>query len=51
MPLSRGYSVLIGTVANHYIDPPDHLGRWHITILKSRQIAAHYMIPQLTSNQ
>jgi len=28
MPLSRGYSVLIGAVANNHIDPPDHLGRW-----------------------
>ena len=28
MPLSRGYSVLIDAVANHHIDPPDHLGRW-----------------------
>lgn len=28
MPLTDGYGVVIGTVAHHYIEPPDTEGRW-----------------------
>ena len=28
MPLNDGYGVVIGTVADHYIEPPDNQGRW-----------------------
>jgi len=34
MPLSDGYGVVVGTVAGHFIDPPDNEGRWpHYHIL------------------
>jgi hypothetical protein len=28
MPLDDGYGVVIGTIADHYIEPPDEEGRW-----------------------
>lgn len=28
MPLSNGYGVVIGTLASHFIDPPDNQGNW-----------------------
>ncbi|MGG3522538.1 DUF2278 family protein [Bacillus pseudomycoides] len=50
MPLSNGYGVVIGSVKNHYIEPPDKEGRWpHYHIVVDSSVGIYECVVNLKS--
>ncbi|MBY0598949.1 DUF2278 family protein [Bacillus bingmayongensis] len=50
MPLSNGYGVVIGSVKNHYIEPPDKEGRWpHYHIFVDSSVGIYECVVNLKS--